>query len=212
MASLEQYLYDMEAVPDVANTGEGLIVLPMAASTTGTCGVTTPEAGLPLPLPHCTATGGWSPLGLALLPTPATTGNLDGWHPAWGNVPLPLPEITGEASFALCAALALPPLFTEARTGARGVCRLPGGAVVAGFGAMCGINAWTLQNGLTGAEIGAYRMTPVMDVALPRFFHYALSTDQAYLLQLEALAGVFVADDHEVAQATALGLTPITIE
>lgn len=77
---------------------------------------------------------------------------------------------------------------------------------------MCGINSWTLQNGTTGAEIGSYRMTPVMDVALPRFFHYALSADQAYLLQLEALAGVFVADDHEVAQATALGLSPITIE
>lgn len=77
---------------------------------------------------------------------------------------------------------------------------------------MCGINSWTLNNGTTGAEIGSYRMTPVMDMALPRFFHYALSADQAYLLQLEALAGVFVADDHEVAQASALGLTPITIE
>lgn len=77
---------------------------------------------------------------------------------------------------------------------------------------MCGINAWTLRNGTTGAAIGAYRMNPAMDVALPRFFHYALSASQAFLLQQEALDGLFVADDHEVAQGTAQGLTPITIE
>lgn len=75
-----------------------------------------------------------------------------------------------------------------------------------------GINAWTLHNGTTGAAIGAYRMNPVMDVALPRFFHYALSADQAYLLQMEALDGLFVADDHETAQAEAMGLTPILVE
>ena len=74
-----------------------------------------------------------------------------------------------------------------------------------------GVNAWTLRNGASGAAIGAYRMNPVMDVCLPRFFHYALSPAQAYLLQLEALTGLFVADDHEAAQAAALGLTPITI-
>lgn len=75
-----------------------------------------------------------------------------------------------------------------------------------------GVNAWTLHNGLTGEAIGAYRMNPVMDVALPRFFHYALSPTQAFLLQQEALTGLFVADDHEMAQAAALGLTPIIIE
>jgi len=75
-----------------------------------------------------------------------------------------------------------------------------------------GVNAWTLHNGRTGADIGAYRMNPVMDVALPRFFHYALSAAQAYLLQLEALEGLFVADDHEAAQGAAQGLSPITIE
>jgi hypothetical protein len=77
---------------------------------------------------------------------------------------------------------------------------------------VCGVNAWTLHNGLTGADIGAYRMNPVMEVALPRFFHYALSADQAYLLQLEALEGLFVADDHEMAQGAAMGMTSITIE
>ena len=74
-----------------------------------------------------------------------------------------------------------------------------------------GVNAWTLQNARTGAAIGAFRMNPAMDVALPRFFHYALSADQAYLLQLEALTGLFVADDHELGQAAAAGLTPILI-
>uniref|UniRef100_I2PYP0 Uncharacterized protein n=1 Tax=Desulfovibrio sp. U5L TaxID=596152 RepID=I2PYP0_9BACT len=74
-----------------------------------------------------------------------------------------------------------------------------------------GVNAWTLANGRTGQAIGAYRMNSAMDVALPRFFDYALSPGQAYLLQLEALAGLFVADDHEVVQAAGAGLTPITI-
>lgn len=74
-----------------------------------------------------------------------------------------------------------------------------------------GVNAWTLHNSRTGAAIGAFRMNPAMDVALPRFFHYALSADQAYLLQLEALTGLFVADDHELGQASAAGLTPILI-
>lgn len=74
-----------------------------------------------------------------------------------------------------------------------------------------GVNAWTLHNSRTGAAIGAYRMNPAMDVALPRFFHYALSASQAYLLQLEALDGLFVADDHETAQGAAQGLSPITI-
>lgn len=76
----------------------------------------------------------------------------------------------------------------------------------------CGVNAWTLHNSRTGADIGAYRMNPVMDMALPRFFHYPLSAAQAYLLQLEALDGLFVADDHEADQAAAQGLLPITIE
>ena len=74
-----------------------------------------------------------------------------------------------------------------------------------------GVNAWTLHNGRTGAAIGAYRMNPAMDVALPRFFHYALSAGQACLLQQEALDGLFVADDHEAAQACALGLDPIFV-
>lgn len=74
-----------------------------------------------------------------------------------------------------------------------------------------GVNAWTVQNGLTGAAIGAFRMNPVMDVCLPRFFHYALSPAQAYLLQLEALTGLFVADDHELGQGVAAGLSPIVI-
>ena len=77
---------------------------------------------------------------------------------------------------------------------------------------LSGVNAWTLHNGLTGTDIGAYRMNPVLDLALPRFFGHALSASQAHLLQREALDGLFVADDHETAQAVAQGLTPITIE
>jgi hypothetical protein len=74
-----------------------------------------------------------------------------------------------------------------------------------------GVNAWTLRSGDGGEAIAAYRMNAAMDVALPRFFHYALSPGQAWLLSLEALSGLFVADDHETAQATAYGLAPVTI-
>lgn len=75
-----------------------------------------------------------------------------------------------------------------------------------------GVNAWTLRNAKDGEAITAYCMNPAMDVALPRFFHHALSPGQAWLLSLEALSGLFVADDHESAQAAALGLIPVTIE
>lgn len=74
-----------------------------------------------------------------------------------------------------------------------------------------GVNAWTLRSGDGGEAIAAYRMNAAMDMALPRFFHYALSPGQAWLLSLEALSGLFVADDHETAQAVAQGLTPVTI-
>lgn len=75
-----------------------------------------------------------------------------------------------------------------------------------------GVNAWTLRDGQTGQPIGAYRMNPAMDMALPRFFHHALSPSQAFLLQQEALDGLFVADDHETSQAAAMGFTPVIIE
>jgi len=75
-----------------------------------------------------------------------------------------------------------------------------------------GLNAWTLRNGLTKEAIGAYCMNPAMDVALPRFFDYAVSPLQAWILQLEALDGFFVADDAEAGLGAALGLLPITIE
>ena len=67
------------------------------------------------------------------------------------------------------------------------------------------------SSGEGGEAIAAYRMNVAMDVALPRFFHYALSPGQAWLLSLEALSGLFVADDHETAQAVVQGLTPVTI-
>lgn len=134
--------------------------------------------------------------------TPATTDALeyDLWHHVVmthdtdGSVRLYLArEDAGEAS---------------AYSGVQPLCALDDACVYQASG----VNAWTLRNGQTGQAIGAYRMNPVMEVALPRFFHYALSPTQAFLLQLEALTGLFVADDHETVQATALGLTPIFIE
>jgi predicted transglutaminase-like cysteine proteinase len=135
MASLERYLYDLEAASDEVLTGEGLTALPLTVSASGTCGVTTPEAGLPLPLPALAAEGSWLPVGVC--PMPATTGTAtqSAWRPAWGSDALPPPDVTGQASFALLVDLVLPPLFYEAQTGALGAEALDGLAMTAGTGA-----------------------------------------------------------------------------
>ncbi len=78
-------------------------------------------------------------------------------------------------------------------------------------GARSGVNHWTLSSENTGEIISEYRMNPAMDVALPRFYHYALSAGQAYMLQLEAFGDVFVADDHEAGELAGKGYTPILV-
>lgn len=164
MASLEQYIVDMEAMPDETITGDGLIVLPMTASTTGTCGVTTPEAGLPLPPPNLVATGSWPPCGRLDLPALTATGALDAWHPAWGGAPLPRPEVTAQGSLALLVDLALTPLFADIRAGGLGQAALPAWSIAAGTGAAADLELpLPSPYGLSGLDRAAR-----LGVTLPR--------------------------------------------
>lgn len=74
-----------------------------------------------------------------------------------------------------------------------------------------GVNSYYIISDLTKERISQFRMNPAMDIAMPRFFHYALSPGQVRLLQLEATGGVFVADEHEAGELVAAGYEPIVI-
>jgi hypothetical protein len=135
MASLERYLYDMEAAFDEALTAEGLVVAAMTVAASATCGVTTPGPGLPLPLPVITAGGSWPPVGMCPLPAMTSTGAQALWRPARGSGALPCPEVTGQATFTLVMDLLLTPLFYRGETGAQGEDGLAGLALTAATGA-----------------------------------------------------------------------------
>jgi hypothetical protein len=92
MRALEEYLFDLEVAPDEGLSGEGLVVLTLAAATTGSCGVTTPEVGLSLPVPAPAATGEALPAGSCTLPRGTVTGAQAGWRPAWGEPSWPCPR------------------------------------------------------------------------------------------------------------------------
>lgn len=150
MPALEDYIFDMESWTVDALSGAGMAVLSLTSEGTGTCGVTTPQTGLPLPLPDVTAQGDWQPLGVCALPTVDALGAQEGWRPGWGAPELPLPVVTGEASQPLRVNLVLPALFYAAAVGVYGESQLP---VLTGT-ARCG--AWA-------------------DAALPMLSPYALS-------------------------------------
>ena len=57
MASLDEYLFAMEALPEEALHGSGLVPLWCQVAATGTCGVTTAGDGIGLPLPAVSAAG-----------------------------------------------------------------------------------------------------------------------------------------------------------
>jgi len=151
MRALEAYIYDMEAAPDEGLSGEGLVVVTLAAATTGTCGVTTPEVGLSLPVPVPAATGEALPAGSCTLPPGTVTGAQAGWRPAWGEPSLALPQATGVGSFSLGLDLVLTPLFFLGQAGATGQAALPVFDLVTTNGAMADC-AWPLPApyGLSG--------------------------------------------------------------
>ena len=125
MRALEEYLFDLDAAPDESLSGEGLVVLTLAAATSGTCGVTTPEAGLSLPVPVPAATGEALPAGSCTLPLGTVTGAQASWRPAWGEPSLALPQVAGVGSFPLGLDLVLTPLFFLGQAGASGQAALP---------------------------------------------------------------------------------------
>lgn len=153
MRALEEYLYDIDAAPDETVTGEGLVVLHLAAGATGTCGVTTPEAGLALPVPEPTATGSWRPVGACDLPLAAVSGAESSWRPAWGGPILALPQITGTGSFPLGLDLVLSPVFFLGGSAAAGqeTLPLPGLTAASGLRADCALPLPT-PYGLSGLD------------------------------------------------------------
>ena len=57
MPVLEVYIFSMEALPEEALHGSGLVPLWCQVAATGTCGVTTAGDGIGLPLPAVSAAG-----------------------------------------------------------------------------------------------------------------------------------------------------------
>ncbi|WP_428562091.1 MAG: transglutaminase [Solidesulfovibrio sp. DCME] len=120
MPALEDYIYAMEALLEEALTASGLAVLAWDVAGSGTCGVTTLEDGLALPLPEIAGIGDCRPVGTCPLPLPEAMAATVMWHPAWGTPLFPLPQAAGQASPAIRVQAALIPLFTVARAGAAG--------------------------------------------------------------------------------------------
>ncbi len=95
----------------------------------------------------------------------------------------------------------------EAGAGRQPVCELDEAFVRAASG----VNGYFIVNTQDGSHISQFRMNPAMDLAMPRFFHHALSPDQAELLFLEAAGEAFVADAFEAGELMDKGFTPIVI-
>lgn len=144
MPALEDYILAMDALEEESIAGEGLAVLVLDATASGTCGVTTTTPGLPLPLPGVTGTGDWRPLGRCSLPLPWAMAAADAWHPSWGDAALPALDGDGGASPALLVSLTLTPLYSQIRAGALGEAGWPLPVVTAGFD-----QALTAQGALT---------------------------------------------------------------
>ncbi|KHK02070.1 transglutaminase domain-containing protein [Desulfovibrio sp. TomC] len=125
MSSLDDYLLFMTPVPDETVAAAGLAALAVGAAGSGTCGVTTQAAGLPLPVPELAAVGSWPPLGVCSLPLPLVLAAEGGWHPAWAGVSLSGLQSLGTGSTPVLAEAVLSPLFVLAGTGAAGVVGLP---------------------------------------------------------------------------------------
>lgn len=125
MPALEKYIFAMESWTAGDASGSGLAVFTLEVAGTGTCGITTPQAGLPMPVPTLTATGSWRPLGDCLLPGLEPSAAQAGWRPAWGCPVLPAPGATGLASLPLIVDAVLTPLVYTAATGTRAALALP---------------------------------------------------------------------------------------
>lgn len=153
MAALDQYLVAMEAAPDETLSAEALLVAALTVAGSGTCGVTTPAAGLALPWPVVTAAGDWLPVGVCALTGLSATGSQAAWRPAWGAPTLPCPTQTGQASFPLRAEILLTPLYYTAASGSQGAAAFPAVTLTGTTGAR-GMFPWPLPRpyGLSGLD------------------------------------------------------------
>lgn len=125
MASLDEYLFAMEALPEETLAGQSLVVLGLAAAATGTCGVVTAGHGLALPLPAALAQGSWKPAAAARLPLPEIQASQAGWRPGVGETTLPPVQAAATGSIPALAEAVLVPLFAVAGGGACAALTLP---------------------------------------------------------------------------------------
>ncbi|WP_029459683.1 transglutaminase domain-containing protein [Solidesulfovibrio alcoholivorans] len=131
MPALEDYLYSVEPLAEEALSGTGLVPVGCVVAASGTCGVTTAEGGLPLPLPQVAAVGDWRPLGACALPACGLTGAVAGWVHNGATCAMPMPGTVGAASPAILVSLVATPLFAVAATGGTAAVTLPGTAAAA---------------------------------------------------------------------------------
>jgi hypothetical protein len=125
MASLDEYLFAMEALPEETLAARSLIVFELAAAATGTCGVVTAGHGLALPLPAALAQGSWKPAAAARLPVPEIRASQAGWRPGVGETTLPPVQAAATGSIPALAEAVLVPLFALAGGGACAALTLP---------------------------------------------------------------------------------------
>ncbi|WP_235669538.1 transglutaminase-like domain-containing protein [Solidesulfovibrio carbinolicus] len=125
MASLDEYLFAMEALPEEALNARSLVVLDLAAAATGTCGVVTAGHGLALPLPAALAQGSWQPAAAARLPILEIQASQAGWRPGVGETTLPPVQAAATGTIPALAEAVLVPLFALAGGGAWAALTLP---------------------------------------------------------------------------------------
>lgn len=71
---------------------------------------------------------------------------------------------------------------------------------------------WMIAPSETSTDkVSSWVFSSFMDISMLRFYHRALSLDEAVLLRKEVKGNVFVADDNEAAQLIPTGLTPIMV-
>lgn len=192
MSSLDDYLFALDPAPEEWLLASGLAALTLEAGGSGTCGITTPGTGLPLPLPEVAAAGSWSPLGVCLLPSALALADVAGWHPAWGGIGLPLPAGLGAASVPSVAQAVLTPLFALSGAGANGLAELN--------------LALTAVSGLNRTAQGALWLPPVV----PRAHVCALeSPASGAATSSDAVVGLLCRGDADLAAAVAAAGVPV---
>ena len=125
MASLDDYLFDMEAVEEEAVLGQGAVAPALDMAATGTCGVVTLGEGLALPALAVAVEASWLPVGVCRLALPEAVAATAGWRPAWGGMALPAASASAQGAGAVGVDVVLTPLFSLAISGILGAAAWP---------------------------------------------------------------------------------------